>query len=285
LAVAVVGPATSLALGGVFAAVAFGASASGVVGELAVATLTYVAGANVLLALFNLVPAAPLDGGRVLRAALWWRTGDRSRAAVSAARAGRAFGLALIIVGIAQLVLLRGFGGLWLTLIGWFLVHAASAEEHQVRLGQRLRGVRVRDVMSASAVTAPAEASVDDFIEQVVLRQPYSTYPLVDPERRLTGMVTLNRIRAVPAHRREETRLGDIACPPQQVPTATPDDEVTDLLTRMDGCSDGRAVALDGHHRVVGVVSPRDIARLASAAGFRTSDPYPLQGADLTTRV
>ncbi|WP_091558848.1 site-2 protease family protein [Micromonospora pattaloongensis] len=283
LAVALVGPLTSLALGGVFAAAAFAVRAA-TGGGLAVATLGYLAGANVLLALFNLVPAAPLDGGRVLRGVLWWRSGDRDRAAISAARAGRVFGIGLIILGFAQLLLLRGFGGLWLALIGWFLVHAASAEENQVRLGQRLSGVRVRDVMSASAVTAPAEAKVSEFIDDVVLRQPYSTYPLVDDEGRLTGLVTLNRIRALPLDRRAETRLADIACPPPEVPTAAPDDAVTDLLPRIDGCTDGRAVALDEDRRVVGVVSPRDVARLASAAEFRT--PQSLQGADLaTTRV
>jgi len=97
-----------------------------VVGEgLVTATLLYLAFINVLLALFNLVPAAPLDGGRVLRAAVWKATGDRARAAVVAARAGRFFGLALIVLGIGGALLWRWFGGLWLALIGFFLVNAA----------------------------------------------------------------------------------------------------------------------------------------------------------------
>ncbi|PZM95242.1 MAG: site-2 protease family protein [Actinobacteria bacterium] len=283
LTVAVVGPLSSVALGAVFGVLAYGTAATGA--TLTAATFGYLALANIVLAVFNMVPAAPLDGGRVLRAVLWWRGGNRHRAAISAARAGRAFGFLLIALGIAQVLLLRGFGGLWLALIGWFLVHAASAEEHQVRLGQRLRGVRVRDVMAPSPVTARPEETVATFIDEVVLRRPYSTYPLVDPEGRLTGLVTLNRIRALPAERRAATRLADIACPAPEVTTAAPDDEVTDLLAELDGCADGRAVALDDERRVVGVISPRDIARLATAAELRDPDAYTLQGADLTTRA
>jgi Zn-dependent protease len=219
LAVAVVGPATSVALGA-----GFGAAATGwlvLVGDgLTAATLGYLAGINLLLAVFNLVPAAPLDGGRVLRALIWWRTGNRVRAAVAAARAGRFFGVALIGLGLAGVLLLAWFGGLWLALIGWFLMNAAMAEERQVVIGQQLRGVRVRDVMSPPPVSASPAALVAAFIDEVVLHQPYSTYPLVDADGRLSGLVTLNRIRRVPQPQRATTRLSDIACPPPEVPTA-----------------------------------------------------------------
>ncbi|HEY8533645.1 MAG TPA: site-2 protease family protein [Micromonospora sp.] len=283
LAVAVIGPLASLALGAFFGVLSYLTATGGA--TLTAATLGYLALANVVLAVFNLVPAAPLDGGRVLRALLWWRSGDRYRAALSAARAGRAFGILLIALGIVQVLLLRGFGGLWLALIGWFLVHAASAEENHVRIGQRLRGIRVRDVMATSPVTARPDETVATFIDEVVLRRPYSTYPLVDPEGRLTGLVTLNRIRALPAERRAVTRLSDIACPAPDVPTAAPDDDVADLLAELDGCTDGRAIAVDQERRVVGIISPRDIARLATAAELRDPEAYTLQGADLTTRV
>src|SRR5690606_26669681 len=214
LAVAAVGPATSLVLGGVFgvAAVIWVAA----VGEgLIAATLGYLGAINVLLAVFNLVPAAPLDGGRVLRAVLWWFTGNRNRAAVVATRAGRVFGVALIAFGLAGALLWAWFGGLWLALIGWFLVNAASAEERSVVLGRQLSGVQVADVMSGPPVTAPPEANISSFIDEVVLHQRFSTYPLVDEDGRLTGLVTLNRIRQVPPDRRPEYRLRDLACPPE----------------------------------------------------------------------
>lgn len=268
LAVAAVGPATSLVLGGVFgvAAVIWVAA----VGEgLIAATLGYLGAINVLLAVFNLVPAAPLDGGRVLRAVLWWFTGNRNRAAVVATRAGRVFGVALIAFGLAGALLWAWFGGLWLALIGWFLVNAASAEERSVVLGRQLSGVQVADVMSGPPVTAPPEANISSFIDEVVLHQRFSTYPLVDEDGRLTGLVTLNRIRQVPPDRRPDSRLRDIACPPADVPTAHPEEPLIELLPRLAGCTDGRAVVVDPDGRVIGVVSPRDVTRMTAIADLR----------------
>ena len=268
LAVAAVGPATSLVLGGVFgvAAVIWVAA----VGEgLIAATLGYLGAINVLLAVFNLVPAAPLDGGRVLRAVLWWFTGNRNRAAVVATRAGRVFGVALIAFGLAGALLWAWFGGLWLALIGWFLVNAASAEERSVVLGRQLSGVQVADVMSGPPVTAPPEANISSFIDEVVLHQRFSTYPLVDEDGRLTGLVTLNRIRQVPPDRRPDSRLRDIACPPEDVPTARPEEPLIELLPRLAGCTDGRAVVVDPDGRVIGVVSPRDVTRMTAIADLR----------------
>ncbi|HEY8471152.1 MAG TPA: site-2 protease family protein [Natronosporangium sp.] len=275
-AVAAVGPATSLALGGGFGVATAGWLA--VVGnDLTAATLGYLAGINVLLALFNLIPAAPLDGGRVLRAALWWQTGDRAQAAIFAARAGRIFGFVLIVGGLAGTLLLSWFGGLWLALIGWFLVNAALGEEQQVVVGRQLRGVRVRDVMSPPPVTASPAAGVADFIDQVVLRERFSTYPLVDPAGRLSGLVTLDRIRRVPVDDRATTTLRDIATPPAEVPTATPDEPLADLLPRLSQGTDGRAVVVDGDQRVVAVVSPRDIARVVALADLRADRPLTPQ--------
>lgn len=276
LAVAAVGPLTSVALGGVFGIAAVAGLA--LTGEgLATATLAYLAAINVLLAVFNLVPAAPLDGGRVLRAVLWWITGDRPRAAVTAARAGRFFGVFLIVLGIAGGLLLGWLGGLWLALIGFFLVNAAMAEEQSVVVGQQLQGVRVRDVMSADPVSAPASARVAEFVEEVVLRQRFSTYPLVDPSGRLSGLVTLNRIREVPPAERAERTLQEIACPPAEVPAARPDEQLVDLLPRMSGCADGRAVVLDNDDRVIGLISPRDISQVAALADLRRGGPLAPQ--------
>lgn len=280
VAVAAVGPLASLLLGG-----ALGAGAVawlGLVGEgLTGATLAYLAVINVILATFNLVPAAPLDGGRVLRAGVWWFTGNRTRAAVTAARAGRFFGLALIVLGISGALLLGWFGGLWLALIGFFLVNAAMAEEQSATVGEQLRGVRVRDVMSQTPVTAPPDARVEDFIDDVVLQQRFSTYPLVDDAGRLSGLVTLNRIRSVRQDARAATPLREIACPPDEVPVARPDEPLVDLLPRLAGCTDGRAVVVDDQERVVAVVSPRDISQVAALSDLRGASPLAPQ-AELT---
>ncbi|TDE45295.1 site-2 protease family protein [Nonomuraea mesophila] len=283
LRIAVVGPLTSIACGVFFGAVALLVAAAGGA-PLLVGMFTYLAGVNVILAVFNLIPAAPLDGGRVLRAALWSRWGDRTRAAVAAARAGRVFGYVLIALGFLQLVTGSGFQGLWLALIGLFLVSAASAEEQQAQLGSSLHGVRIGDVMADRLVVAHPDETVAELVDRVVLRERLSTYPLVDHDMRFLGLVTLNRIRRVPPDARTATRLRDIACPPGEVPAARPDETLIDVLGRMGGCADGRAVVLDPDGRLIGLLTPSDISRVIQTAGLRAGDPYHgPRGADLMT--
>jgi Zn-dependent protease/CBS domain-containing protein len=282
--IAIVGPLTSLVLAIVFGLAAAGVASLGGAG-LPLGVLMYLAATNALLAVFNLIPAAPLDGGRVLRAALWQFRGDRHAAAVNAARAGRILGFVMIALGVLQVVTDRGLGGIWLALIGWFVVSAATAEEQQARLGGRLAGVKVGQVMAARPTVLDGNLTVADFIAQVALTHQYSTYPLVDAYARLTGLVTLNRVRAVPPEQRATTRLQEIACPPSEVPIARPEESLVELLERMNGCADGRAVVVDDAGRVVGVVSASDVARSLQLADLRSFDPYPApSGADLTSR-
>jgi hypothetical protein len=146
-----VGPLVSLILGLGFGAVALVASSAGLEG-LTLGVVRWLSVVNVVLAVFNLVPAAPLDGGRILRALLWRRHGDRVRAAVTAARSGRRFGLSLVMVGIVLVVFTGQLGGVWFTLIGWFISAAASAEEQQTQLQDSLRGTLVADVMTPDPV-------------------------------------------------------------------------------------------------------------------------------------
>lgn len=279
LQIAVVGPLTSLVAGllfGVVAVLVRAAAGPSLAGDVFV----YLAAVNVLLAVFNLVPAAPLDGGRVLRAALWWRWGDRGRAAVAAARAGRTFGYVLIALGFLQVAVGAGFGGIWLALIGLFLVNAASAEEQQAQLGAALRGVRVGEVMSRDPVVSRPDETVADLIEEVVLSRRLSTYPLVDERGGFAGLVTLNRIRQLPPEERATTLLADIACPPGEVPRSTPEEPLMDLLPRMTGCADGRAVVLDSGGHLVGLLTPTDISRAIQTSGLHTGAHAP-RGADL----
>jgi Zn-dependent protease/predicted transcriptional regulator len=281
--IAVVGPMTSLAVGVVSGGIGAVAAALGA-DRLVVAVLAYLAGTNILLAVFNLIPAAPLDGGRVLRAALWARHGNREAAAITAARAGRVVGFVLVGLGLVALLYTGAVNGLWLALVGWFLISAATAEEQQARVSSRLSGVRVGDAMTRSPVVADGTMTLAEFVDRLALSHRFSSYPLIDEAGRLTGLVTLNRVRAVPTDRRTSTRLRDIACPPEAVPTARPDEPLMTLLPRMRGCSDGRAVVLDEHDRVVGILSSTDISRTLQSADLRSFHAYPPpRGADLTT--
>src|SRR5919106_1932649 len=267
LQIAGVGPLVSLILSGVFGAVAAGLSAIDLPGLL-VDVFVWLAVINLMLAVFNLIPAAPLDGGRILRAILWQRRGDRTGAAITASRAGRGFGWFLVAIGLLELLLLPGFGGIWLMLIGWFLTNAAAAEEQHAKLSDELAGVRVRDVMSSEPTTAPASIPVDQFIDEYVFPNRYSTFPLTDNGGKPAGLVTLNRVKHVPPDERATTVVRDVACPLQDVPVVGPDEPLAELVPRMAGCADGRALVVDDGH-IVGLVSPTDVMRRMEIAQLR----------------
>jgi Zn-dependent protease/predicted transcriptional regulator len=265
--VAVAGPLASLVFGAVAFVVAavldvLGASA------LVVACCAWLGSVNVILAIFNLIPAAPLDGGRVLRAILWRRHGDRTRAALSATTAGRLFGYALVAIGFVEF-LYATWSGLWFVLLGWFLIFAAHAEETQIKMGRDLSGTRVRDVMTANPITVPADRDVEHVLHEYVLRCHCSSFPVVDPAGNVVGLVTLARLRTLAAHHRESTRVADIAVPIADVPQAAPDELLLDVLRRQHG-EEGRVLVFD-RGALVGIVSPTDVANAMRYAQSRTN--------------
>lgn len=278
LRIAGVGPLMSVLVGAGFGLVAW-LCATVDAPSLVSIVPAYLAVINGVLAAFNLIPAAPLDGGRILRAALWAWRGDRTRAAVWSARAGRGLGLALVFLGAWRLLFDGAGNGLWWILIGLFIASMAGAEERQAELGSALAGVRVRDVMTPGPDTADGDATVSAFLHDVALVRRHSAFPLLDEHGRLQGLITLNRLKSVPAERRDTTRLADVACPPVDVPLAEPDEPLSDLLQRLGGCTDGRALVFsDGE--LAGIVSPSDISRMVTLRGIGAGRQGT--GADLT---
>ncbi|GGM14599.1 MULTISPECIES: site-2 protease family protein [Micromonospora] len=266
LRIAGIGPLVSLLLGVFFGVIALGVAMAGG-GGLLLGSLSWLAGINVLLAIFNMLPAAPLDGGRVLRAAVWKATGDRTRATVVAARAGWILGVALIGFGLWRFLVGAGFGGLWLALIGWFLIGVAGLEERQARMGSALRGVRVGDVMTPQPQTASGELTVADFVDNYLFAYRHTALPLtVDGEP--VGLVTLDRVRGTPVEKRATTRLAEVACRAEDLVLAAPEEELTDLLPRLSACADGRALVVTGG-QLVGIVSPSDISRAVQRGTLR----------------
>jgi Zn-dependent protease/CBS domain-containing protein len=257
--VAGVGPLTSLVLGGVFTLVAWLLHASGV-GGVVVAALAWLGGINILLAVFNVIPAAPLDGGRLLQAVLWAITKDRLKAAMGAARSGQVFGWALIVIGAYLVLARRDYNWLWFIILGWFLTNAATAENQQAVVQSRLRTVAVREIMTANPVTEPASATVTRFVHDLLPWLRHSAFPVVDDDGQTVGLATVRRVNAVPVDERDRTTLREIACPLAEVARATPDEPVADLLPRLNGCSDGRALVFDGG-RLTGIVAPADVSR------------------------
>ncbi|NDL58253.1 site-2 protease family protein [Phytoactinopolyspora mesophila] len=263
--IAGVGPLISMVLGAAFFAATWAAVGAGAP-ELFSGVLGYLATINVLLALFNLVPAAPLDGGRLLRAAIWAWRGDRHRAQIWSARAGRVFGLLLVVLGLFWLFNDYG-GGLWWILIGLFVVTMASMEEHHARMSVTLGGLRARDIMSPDPDTAEPGQNVDEFVHNVAMVRRHSAFPLLDSSGSIQGLVTLNRIRSVPRDQHSHTRIDEVACAVDEVPIVRPDEYVSDLLVRLGGCADGRALVMD-EGRLLGIISPTDISRAISLRGL-----------------
>ncbi|RRO18649.1 site-2 protease family protein [Saccharopolyspora rhizosphaerae] len=268
LRIAVVGPLVSALLAGVFGVLAWGAHAAGV-DELVLAVITYLALINAVLAVFNLVPAAPLDGGRVLRAVLWRWSGDRFKSATWSARAGLGLGYLLIIAGIAQLIGQRA-GGWWWILLGLFISSVAAAEEQRARLGTALADVRVRDVMSHPVDTVAGAVTVEKFLRTA--ERPHAGYPVVDGLGRVEGLATVRRMRAVPQRSRDSTTVREIATPLDDTATATPGEPLSAVLPRLSSESGGRVLVFDGRE-LVGILAPSDISGAVAERGGHVHRP------------
>lgn len=256
-----VGPLTSLVLGAVFYVISL-AVGSGPHPGLVAATLSWLGYINISLGIFNLVPAFPLDGGRLLQSLIWLRTGDRLRATRIAARIGMGFAYLLIAYGLATFIFTGSVvGGVWSAFLGWFLLNAARSEEAGGLMRQALSGISVREVMTPNPVQAPDNISIEDALHGYVLASRHSTFPTHDASGRLSGLLTLAAVKNVAPEARARTLIKDVACPLDSVSTAGPADPVTNLLGVSGGCSEGRTLVVDDG-RLVGIISPSDISTL-----------------------
>ena len=260
LRVAIVGPAVSLALAVGFGLVALALSAAGspaLVGVVA----AWLALGNAALALFNLLPAAPLDGGRVLRGLLWRHHGNRVRASVTATRAGVWVGGGLIAYGLLGAFTGWGIGTLWTALVGWFLVTAARQERDHAVLGRGLAGLRADQVMTPAPAVAPAWFTVDAFLRNYVEPWRATLLPLRSFDGHPAGVVTAAALYAVPHDRRHIVRAGDVAIPMSALLVVAPDQPVGDLTARLAGGRTVAAVIAGG--QLLGLITADDLARAA----------------------
>jgi Zn-dependent protease len=256
------GPATSLGLGGVFAGAA---SLLGGTGLVATA-LVWLAGVNVLLGVFNLLPGTPLDGGRLVRAAMWHRTGDRFRAIEISARAGQALGAFLVAIGVLQLLFGSVFG-LWLALIGWF-IHGAAVGERRAARGAQLGRLTAADVMTTPPVTSPSWWTVSDFLthlEPAIDGQ--RVYPLIAFDGQPKGVLTMRDLNRVPAAERDSTRLRDAARSRVRPLILALDTPLSDALSTIH-LHGGVAVVIDGG-LPVGTLTQSDLAAAVTRVRLR----------------
>jgi Zn-dependent protease len=281
--IAAAGPAASLVLSVAFAGLAITMESTHIA-VIAVSVAWWLSAVNLLLGLFNLLPGAPLDGGRLVRAFLWQRHGDRVRAAVGAAHAGRIVAIVLIILGLAEFVVGGLISGVWLAFIGWFIFAAAREEEVQATNQQLFGGLCVADAMTPKPHTAPGWISVEDFIQCYVLGDRHSAYPITDRDGSAVGLVTLRQLRDVSPGLRATTRVRDIALPLANVPAAAPGEPLNALLQRMTPVGPrSRALVMEGGN-VVGIVTSGDVARLIDVyriASAETCSPTPVESREM----
>jgi len=270
---ALAGPLASLVLGVGFVALAVLLDAARAP-EITVAATSWLGLMNGMLAIFNLLPAYPLDGGRVLRSVVWDRTGDLRRATAVATLYGRRIGSALIALGVLLVLAGGAVGGIWLALLGWIVLDAARAEAAGFELRHLLRGVRVADVMTPDPVTVPADLTVDELIRHYLVPYRCSAFPVTGGHGSPVGLVTLSRIRDVPAEARATTSLAQVAVPLDEVVTARPGDPLIDLLARFTAASGRRALVVEDGE-LLGIVTASDIDRTLEVAGVEATPLRP----------
>ena len=255
---AIAGPAVTACLLAVFAAVRYGAGSDDLADWLR-AFLDYQVYVNAAILVFNMLPAFPLDGGRVLRALLWKSSGSRSAATATAGRIGTGCGWAFVAFGVIG-VLGGAPGGLWFALIGGFIVVAAQAERTRATIEHELAGVSVTDVMAPDPVTVPDWLTADGAISSHVGRHLYSAFPVIDAEGRAAGLLTLDGLRRVPPAERGLRRVSDVAVRDPAL-TVTGDVDVAELVLRPAFARIGRAVVVSDAGEVIGLVSTTDVER------------------------
>ena len=267
--IAVAGPLVTAAL-----ACAFLAGAATVpLASPADGVATWLGFISLLLLAFNLLPAIPLDGGRVLRAALWQLKGDFRWATRAAAQVSRAFAFLIVAAGVALLVAGDPVGGTWLAFIGWFLLQAAGSEARYLLVHDALAGLRVRDVMQPQPVTVRSEETLAEFMDTVAGAARFTTYPVIS-NGRAVGVLPFGRVLATPWREWSERRVGDCMLRPDEVPSFGEDETAVEALQTLADAPLQRGLVVE-QGRLVGLLSISDFTRVLALAGGGRAERRP----------
>ncbi len=251
---AAAGPAVSLTLAGLF----YACAALPFVGPSAAVVAKYLALINLILAIFNLVPAFPMDGGRLLRGALWGSLG-KARATRIASGAGTFFAFFLIFGGVFSLIRGDSLGGVWYILIGWFIKDASTASYQQVRLDEALRGITVRDAMVEDVVTVPSTGSVAEAAREHFMRTGYGGYPVTRGDA-VVGLLCLKDVLRLSPEERESTSVQGAMRPLTDAIVTEPDAPLPVAIARMAQAGTGRLLVMDAD-RLMGLLTMHGVIR------------------------
>ncbi len=223
---ALAGPLTSLVLGGIFLAIWFWLLD---IPELVKAICLWLGWINIVLAAFNLIPGFPLDGGRVLRSLLWWRSGNLRSATRIASNIGRGIGYLLIFIGIASMFMGNWINGLWLAFIGWFLENAAGASYRQLALQDILKGHKVRELMTQDCPVVPPQLTIQQLVNEQIFTSGRRCFPVVEHARAL-GLITIHDIKTVPREQWPTKTVGEVMTPFAKLKCVGPDEDLSTVL-------------------------------------------------------
>jgi Zn-dependent protease/predicted transcriptional regulator len=211
----IVGPLTSAAVGAAALglALAFGWTPGTEPTSPLLAVLKWVGYLNVSLAVFNMIPGFPLDGGRVLRALLWWKNGSLVSATRTAARLGEVVAIGFIVLGLVRFFLGAGIGGLWLAFIGWFLLNASRENHEQLEAVEALRGLTVGDLMARDCPTVRAHTNLRELVEEHVIRTGRRCFLVVEDDGHVVGLVTPDEVKGITNRRWPFTTVDQVMQP------------------------------------------------------------------------
>ena len=235
------------------------------------AMVAWLASINSLVLVFNLLPAFPMDGGRIVRAIAWWRTGNRTSATRFAATLGRGFGYLFIALGVALVVSGYVFSGLWMALIGMVINGSARAATAQTSISERMEGVRVADVMDREPVAIPEELSVERARDEYFLRYRWPWFPVVDTAERFRGLLERDRADEVPEVSRATALVGELLEADAGGLRVSEDDTLDSLLGNQNLRRFGALMAVDAEGRLSGVITAEQVGRALRDATARGS--------------
>jgi Zn-dependent protease/predicted transcriptional regulator len=251
---AAAGPFSSLVLGAVFLGVYYLLNSyTSETAQIVAAISQYLGIINILLGVFNLIPGFPLDGGRVLRSLIWWRSRNLQNATRIASNIGRAIGFFFIIGGIFLAFTGNFFNGIWLVLIGWFLETAASSSYKQLMLQEMLKGHTASEVMSRDCTVVPPDITIERLVNEHILSSGRRCFPVVSGDQ-TEGLVTLSSIKSVPSDARGRTLVRDAMTPLSQVKAVSPNEDLANILQILSE-NDINQVPVVWENKVVGIVA------------------------------
>jgi Zn-dependent protease len=256
--VAIIGPISSVVLGGIIFLVFAAGRAANWPGPVN-GVLAYLGWLNIILAGFNMVPAFPLDGGRVLRSILWYVKGDLRWATRISSGFGSGFGLVLMILGIVSFIGGNYIGGLWYFLIGMFIRGASQMSYRQLLVKNALAGEPISRFMAPEVITAPPSITVADLIEDYFYRYHYKMFP-VSEDGVLKGCVTTKQIKQLPKEQWATRKVSEIVQPCSEQNTISPKDDAMEALSLMNSTGNSRLMVVEGNI-LLGVISLKDMLK------------------------